>query len=73
MLDFIHGTATAATSATHSVLIATIKAVASILQQTGGRMVVVQSNQGYGEGSPQIREGIKVYGTTDEMNLYCVE
>lgn len=53
-------------------LVATLKAVASILQTTGGRMVVVQSNQSYGEGSSQTREGLKAYGTTDEVNLYCI-
>lgn len=49
---------------------ATIKAVSQILKPTGGRMVIVQSNQSYGEGSPQSREGSKTYGTTDEISLY---
>lgn len=50
---------------------ATIKAVSQILKTTGGRMVIVQSNQSYGEGSPQAREGLKTYGTTDEIGLYA--
>ena len=48
---------------------ATIKAVAQVLQPCGGRMVVVQSNTSYGEGSSQLHEGLKIYGTTEEVNL----
>ena len=70
-MDYIQSIANAASTATHSVLMATINAVSETLESTGGRMIVIQSNQGYGEGSSQLREGLKVYGTTEEINLYC--
>ena len=67
---YIQSFANAASTATHCVLMATIKAVAYTLQSCGGRMVIVQSNTSYGEGSSQAHEGLKIYGTTEEVNLY---
>lgn len=47
-----------------------IKAVSMILRNTGGRIVAIVGNDSYGEGSSQVKEGIKMYGTTEEGSLY---
>lgn len=47
-----------------------IKAVSMILRNTGGRIVAIVGNDSFGEGSSQVKEGIKMYGTTEEASLY---
>lgn len=46
-----------------------IKAVSMVLRNTGGRIVAIVGNDSFGEGSSQVKEGIKMYGTTEEASL----
>ena len=69
-LDYIQRTATSATTATHSVMGAALKAAVGVLADTGGRIFVIEGNCWMGEGSVSTHESPKTYGTTDEMGLY---
>ena len=71
VIDFILTHASAATTSTHAILPAALKAVASILQPCGGHVIAVQGSYAIGEGSSQVREGVRTYGTTEESSL-CV-
>ena len=69
LLDFIQRTAMSSTTSTHCVMPAAIKATASVLLSTGGRMIVVQGGMSVGEGTMNVKESLKMYGTTEEMSL----
>ena len=69
LLDYIQRTAMSSTTSTHCVMPAAIKATTIILRSSGGRMVVVQGGVSVGEGTMNVKEGLKMYGTTEEMPL----
>ena len=62
--------ASSSTTSTHAILPAALKAVASILQPCGGHVIAVQGSYAIGEGSSQVREGVRTYGTTEESSLW---
>lgn len=70
VIDFILAHASSSTTSTHAVLPAALKAVASILQPCGGHIITVQGSYAIGEGSSQVHDGVRAYGTTEESSLY---
>ena len=62
--------ASSSTTSTHAILPAALKAVASILQPCGGHVSAVQGSYAIGEGSSQVHEGVRTYGTTEESSLW---
>ena len=70
LLDHVLRTGSSATTCTHSVLPAGLKAVATTLKATGGQIVMVQTAGVIGEGAGAARETVKIYGSTEEMALY---
>lgn len=70
LLDYVLSYANAGSTATHSVMLSAVKGTVKTLESTGGRVVVIQGAPSIGEGSSQAKEGVKVYGTTDESSLY---
>ena len=51
-------------------LYAAVKGTMNVLRSVGGgRIVVIQGSPSIGEGSSLAKEGVKVYGTTDEASL----
>ena len=70
LLDYVLSYANAGSTATHAVLYAAVKGTMNVLRSVGGgRIVVIQGSPSIGEGSSLAKEGIKVYGTTDEAAL----
>ncbi|KAK8825561.1 hypothetical protein WA577_000734 [Blastocystis sp. JDR] len=72
IVDYILAHASSSTTSTHAILPAALKAVASILQPCGGHVIAVQGSYAIGEGSSQVREGVRTYGTTEESSLYSL-
>lgn len=70
MLDHVLSYANAGSTATHPVMMSAIKGTVKTLESCGGRVVVIQGSPSIGEGSSQVHEGVKVYGSTDESTLY---
>ena len=70
LLDYVLSYANAGSTATHAVLYAAVKGTMNVLRSVGGgRIVVIQGSPSIGEGSSLAKEGVKVYGTTDEAAL----
>lgn len=70
LLDAALSYANAGSSATHAVMMAAVKGTVGVLRSTGGRVVAIQGAPSVGEGSSVAKEGLKVYGTTDEAALW---
>lgn len=70
VIDFILAHTSSSTTSTHAILPAALKAVTSILQSCGGHIIAVQGSYAIGEGSSQVRDGARAYGTTEESSLY---
>lgn len=71
LLDHVLRTGSSATTCTHAVLPAALKAVAATLRMTGGQVLLLQTAGVIGEGVAPLRETVKVYGSTEEMTLYA--